>query len=169
LSLSGGHLRHPSYASTPQARVLVAVSPAVDRSLDEAALSAQARVQLCQRPANGVALGFVVQTIPLVLVFGAACAWVHAILGLEVLWQFVDIDRLYVAANCVLHLDAITGVLKSDPLDSVLVLPNDQRSGSRDWAWGSVRVDIGTARGASVHVRRANWRTLGRCLWWAKS
>ena len=40
------HLGHPTHSSTPQSRVLVAVPPAVDSSLDESTLTAQAWVQL---------------------------------------------------------------------------------------------------------------------------
>jgi hypothetical protein len=80
---------------------------------------------LRQCPANRVALGLVVQPIALVLVFGATCARVYAVLSLEVLRQLVDVDRLDIAANGVFHLDAITRVLERYPLHSVLVLPHD--------------------------------------------
>jgi hypothetical protein len=66
-----------------------------------------------------------VQTVSLVLVFGAARARVHAIFSLEVLGQLVDVDRLDIAADRVLHLDTIARVLERDPLHSILVLSND--------------------------------------------
>jgi hypothetical protein len=47
---------------------------------------------LCQCPSDCVALGFVVQAVAFVLVFGAASARVHAVLGLEVLRKLVDVD-----------------------------------------------------------------------------
>lgn len=162
-----GHLCHPSDTTTPQSGVLVAVAPAVDRSLDEAALSPQARVELRQRPADCVALSLVVQAIALVLVLSAARAGVDTVLSLEVLWQLVNVDRLDIAADCVLHLDAVARILESDPLHSILVLPYDQWCGSGDGTRSSVGVDIGAARRTSVHVGRANWRPLRRGLRWA--
>lgn len=104
---------------------MVAVSPAVNRSLNEASFASQARVELCQRPADRVTLSLVMQTVAFVLVLGAACAGVNAVLRLEVLGKFFDIDGLDVATDGVLHLDAVTRVLESNPLDPILVLADD--------------------------------------------
>lgn len=101
------HLGHSPYTSTPQPRVLIAVAPAVDCSLNQASLASQAGVQLRESPANSVALSLVMQAISFVVLLGAACAGVHTVLRLEVLGKFVYIDRFYVAANRVLHLDAV--------------------------------------------------------------
>lgn len=112
------------------------------------------------------------EAVALVLVFGATRARVDAVLSLEVLWQLVDIDGLDITADGVLHLDAVARVLESDPLHSVLVLPDDQRCGGRNGTGSSVWVDIGTAWRTSVHVRRTNRRPLRRSLgraesrWW---
>lgn len=107
------------------------------------------------------------QAVALVLVFGAARAGVDAVLRLEVLWQLVDVDRLDIAADGVLHLDAVTRVLESDPLHTVLVLPDDQWCGSGDGTRSSIGVDIGAAGRTSVHVGRTDWRPLRRSLGWA--
>jgi len=71
---------------------LVAVPPAVHGALDETALSAEARVELSKRPADRVAFAFVVQPVALVLILGAASAWVHAVLRLELLRKLVHVD-----------------------------------------------------------------------------
>jgi hypothetical protein len=124
---------------------------------------------LSKCPANGVALGFVVETIALVLVFGAAGAWVNAVLGLEVLGKFVNVDRLHVAANRVLHLDPVTGVLESDPLNAVLVLSNNQWGGGRNGARCGVGVNVWSSWRARMHVRSTGWRPGRRRLGRAQS
>lgn len=55
-SLAIVHLRHPTNASTSQSGVLVAVAPAVDRSLNKSSLAAKTRVKLGQRPSDGITL-----------------------------------------------------------------------------------------------------------------
>lgn len=168
LGLSCCHLCHAPDTTTPEARILIAVSPAIDCALNETTLASQAGVQLCQRPSNGVALGLVVQTVALVGVLGAACARVNAVLGLEVRRKLIDVDRFYVASNCVLHLDTVAGVLESDPLNAVLVLSNNKRGCGGNRTRRSVGVDTRTWR-SLVHVRCANWRSLRLLLWWAET
>lgn len=119
------HLGHASDTSGTQPGVLVAIPPAVDCSLDETPLAAERRVELCQCPTDGVALGLVLETVAPVLVFGAARAGVYTILGLELSRQLVRVDRLDVAANRVLHLDAIPRVLEGYPLHAISILAND--------------------------------------------
>jgi hypothetical protein len=121
---------------------LVAVAPAVHGALDEAALSAEARVELCKCPSHGVALSLVVEAVALVLVLVAARAGVDAVLRLELLGKLVDVDGLDIAADGVFHLDAVSRVLECDPLDAVLVLSDDQRSCCGNWAWRSVGVHV---------------------------
>lgn len=75
---------HSFHAPAAQLVVLVAVAPAVDGALDQTALSTQRRVELCQCPAHGVALGFVDESVAFVLVFAAAGSWVDAVFRLEV-------------------------------------------------------------------------------------
>jgi len=58
---------------------LIAVSPAVDRALDQTSLLSEVRVELCERPANLVALALIVQTVAFVFVLLTARARVHAI------------------------------------------------------------------------------------------
>ena len=95
------------------------------------------------------------QAVALVLVLGAARARVDAVLGLEVLGEAVDVDRLDVAADGVLHLDAVARVLKGDPLNAVLVLPNDEGRGGRDGTGCGVLVDTA---GALLVKPRSAWR-----------
>lgn len=133
---------HPPDPPAPQSRVLVAVPPAVDGSLDESSLASQARIQLRQCPSNGVALGLVVQAVTFVRVLGAAGTWIYAVLRLEVLGKILNVDRFNVAADGVLHLHAITRVLESNPLDAVRVLPDHQRSRRWNGTWSSVGVYV---------------------------
>lgn len=168
LCLSCGHLRLAPDATTPKARVLVAVSPAVDSALNETALAPQAGVQLCQCPSNSVAFSLVVQTVALVRVLRAARAGVNAVLSLEVRRKLIDVDRLHVASNSVLHLDTVAGVLKSNPLNTVLVLSNNERSCSRNRTRCSIWVDTRTRR-SLVHVWRAYWGSLRLLLRWAET
>jgi hypothetical protein len=110
-----------------------------------------------------------VQAVAFVLVFGAARAGVNAVLGLEVLGQLVDVDRLDIAADGVLHLNAIARVLERDPLHSILILSNDKRSCGRDRTGRGVGVHIGASGRSSVHIWRANRRALRRGLRRAES
>lgn len=114
---------------------MVAVSPAVDRTLDQAALLAQVGIQLCQRPTNCVTLALVVQAIALVLLLPATGAWIDAVCRLELGAQLVDIDRLHIASNRVFHLHTVARVLESNPLDSIVVLAYNERGRGRDWTW----------------------------------
>jgi len=95
-------LGHSPNPPTPETRILVAVAPAVHGALDEAALSAKARVELCKCPSHGVALSLVVKAVALVLVLVAARAGVDAVLCLELLSELVDVDGLNIAADRVL-------------------------------------------------------------------
>lgn len=135
------HLGHTSNTSASQPGVLVAISPAVDSSLDQAALAAQGRVQLGECPAHRVALGLVLQAVASVLVLGAARAGVDTVLCLELCRELVGIHRLDIASNGVLHLDAIPRILESNPLDAVAVLSDHQGGCCRDGPGSGVGVD----------------------------
>lgn len=76
---------HPPNTSAPQSRILIAVSPAVNGSLNQSSLAAKTGVQLGQSPSNSVAFSFVNQTVSTVLVLAATSPWINAILSLE-LW-----------------------------------------------------------------------------------
>jgi hypothetical protein len=110
-----------------------------------------------------------VQAVAFVLVFSAARAGVHTVLGLEVLGQLVDVNGLDIAADSVLHLDAIAGVLERNPLHSILVLSDNKRSCGRDGTGRSIGVHVGASRRTSVHVWRTNRRALRRGLRRAES
>lgn len=144
------HLGHAADSPGTQPGVLVAIPPAVDCSLDETSLAAQGRVELSQCPADSVALRFVLKTVAPVLIFGAARARVHAVLCLELGRQLVGVDRFDIAADRVLHLNAIPGVLKGYPLHAIAILPNHQGGCGGNRARSSVGVN--TAGGG------ARWR-----------
>lgn len=86
------NLGHSSDAPASQSRILVAVSPTINRALDQATLSTQRHVQFGQRPANGIALGFVDQSVAFVTVLVAASSRIDAVIGLELLAEVVDVD-----------------------------------------------------------------------------
>ena len=121
---------------------MIAVAPAVDGSLNQATLAAQTRVQLRKCPANGVALGFVMQSVALVLVLVAASTGVNAVLRFEILSKFIDVDRLNITADGILHLHPVAAVLKGDPLHAILILPYYQRRSCRNGTRGSIGIDI---------------------------
>jgi hypothetical protein len=146
-----GDLCHPPNASAPKPWILVAIPPAIHRPLNEAALSSQTRIELSQRPTYRITLSLVMQPIPLVLVLRAAGAWIHAVFSLEILGQCVCVYRFNIAADRVLHLDAISRVLKCDPLNAVLILSDHKGRGRGNGARSSVWVDTGTSRWALVH------------------
>lgn len=160
------HLGHPPHATTPQSRILVAVAPAVDCSLNQSALAPKARIQLRERPSDGVALCLVMQAISLVLVLVAARAGIHAVLRLELLRKIVDADGLDVAADRVLHLYPVSRILKSNPLHAVLVLPHDQGRGRGNGSRRCIGVHVRARWGSIVHARGADgWSLRGRLRW----
>lgn len=116
---------HSPNASASQSRVLVAVSPGVNGSLDQASLAAKTGVQFGQSPANSVAFCFVNQAIASVLVFAATGSWVNAILSLEFWAQGIHIHRLHITSDGILHFDAIPRILECNPLNTIVVLSND--------------------------------------------
>jgi hypothetical protein len=142
--LARADLCHAANASGPQPGVLVAVPPAVNRALDQTALATKARVELGQRPAHGVALGLVDQAVSAVLVLAAARSWVDAILRLEVGTEGVNVDRLDIASDGVLHLYAIARVLECDPLHPIAVLSYDEWGCCRDGAGRGIWVNPAT-------------------------
>ena len=128
-------LSHTADPSAAQSRVLVAVAPAIDRTLDQPTLSPQSGIQLGQRPADSVAFCLVDQPVPAILVFTAARARVHAVLGFEFLRERVHDDGLHVTADGVFHFHAVSGIFEGDPLHAVAVLSYDQRGSGWDGAW----------------------------------
>lgn len=75
------------------------------------------------------------QPIALVGIFADAGSRIDTVVGFEVLGELININRLNVTTNGVLHLDAITRILKSDPLHTVVVLAYDKRCSSRNRTW----------------------------------
>lgn len=165
-SVSVLNLRHSPYSAASKSHVLVAVAPAVDCALDQAALLAQVGVQLRERPAHGIALAFVVQAIALVLVLPATRPWVDAVRRLELLTELIDVDRLDVAADGILHLHAVARVLERDPLDTIVVLAHHERSSRRNGTWSCARISAVCRRlwWMSEHTwtRGLLWRVLRR-------
>jgi hypothetical protein len=134
-------LRHAAHSSASKSWVLVAVSPAVHRALDQSTLASQAWVELCKRPADCVTLRLVHQAVTAVLVFRTAGARVHAVLRLELGAECFHIDRLHVTTNSVLHLDTISRVFERNPLYTISVLSHNEWGGSGNRARGCVGVD----------------------------
>lgn len=143
------HLGHAADPPGTQPRILVAIPPAVDCSLDKTSLAAQGRVELGQGPADSVALRLVLETVAPVLVFGAARARVHAVLCLELGRQLIGVNGFDITADRVLHLDAIPGVLECYPLHAIAILANHEGSCGGNRARSSVGVNTagGGARG----------------------
>ena len=125
---------HATNASTSEFRILVAVAPAVDGTLDETAFAAQTRIEFRESPADGVAFGFVKQPVPPVLIFAAARSRVDTVFVLEFRAQGLDINRFHIASDGVFHLDAVTRIFERNPLYTVVILSNYKRSRGWDWS-----------------------------------
>jgi len=106
-SLAIVNFGHSANTSRSQSWILIAVSPAIDCSLDQAALSSEAGIQFGQSPTDCVALSFVDQAVASVLVLAAAGSGVNTILGLELWAQSLNIYRFHVASDGIFHLYAI--------------------------------------------------------------
>lgn len=160
--LAGIDFGHSAHSSTPQPRVLIAVPPAVDRSLNQASLAAKAWVQFCQSPTDCVTLRLVHQAIASVLVFCATCARVDAIFSLELGAQRVHVDRFYIASDRVFHLDPVARVFECNPLHAIPILSHDQWG--RCWNRPRSRIWVDRTIGNIVCVHRGPilwmlWRT----------
>jgi hypothetical protein len=140
-SLPTANLCHPPYSSASQARILVTVTPAIHRALNQPPLPSQTWVELSQRPSHSIAFCLVVQPVTLVLIFGTARPWVHAILRLEFRCKCVCVHRLNVATDGVLHLHSVSRVFERNPLHAILVLSNDKRCRGRYWPRSSIGID----------------------------
>ena len=140
------HLRHPAHSSTSELRVLIAVSPAINCSLNQAPLSTKTRVQIGKCPSHCITFRLVLQTVSSVLIFTTACSRIHAVLLLELCAEVISIHRLHVASDGVLHLDAVTRVLECDPLNAVVVLSHDKWGCRWNRSRCSVRVGAGSTR-----------------------
>jgi len=158
-------LGHPAHAARPQARVLVAVPPAVDGALDQASLAAQTWVELCQGPPDGVAFALVHQSITPVLILAAARPGVDAVLRLEFGGQRVNIDRFDIATDGIFHLDAVPRVLKGNPLHAISVLSHNKRRRCRDRPWSRACIDAGAWDIVVRAVRRCSIHDLLVMLW----
>lgn len=163
-SFPTANLRHPPYSSASQAGILIAVTPAVHRPLNQPSLSPQTRVKLCQCPAYSVALGLVMQSIALVLIFRTAGPRVHAVLRLKILWKGNCFHRLDIAPDRVFHLHPVSRVLESDPLHAVLILPHNKRCRGGNWTGSSIRIYAGRAWWTLMHALR---RSCGSLRSWA--
>jgi hypothetical protein len=105
--LSSIDLSHSAHSSTPQSRILIAISPTVHSSLNKSSLSTKTWIQFCQSPTNCVALGLIDQAITSVLILCAACTRINTVFSFEFGAQRVHVDRLNVTSNGVFHLNAI--------------------------------------------------------------
>lgn len=91
LLLATVHLGHAANSSASESRILVAVAPAIHCALNQASLASQRHIELCQSPSDSVALSLVNQPVSAVLVLGAACPWVDAVLLLELWGELLDV------------------------------------------------------------------------------
>lgn len=123
--LSVVHLGHAAHSSASKSRILVAVAPAVDSALDQASLASEGDVKLCKGPTNTVAVSLVHQTVSTILLLGAASSGINTVLLLELGGELLNVDRLDIATDGVLHLDSVPGVFESDPLNTVAVLSDN--------------------------------------------
>ena len=171
---SGVDFGHATDPSTPEFGILVAVAPAVDGTLDETAFAAQTGIEFGESPTDGVAFGFVEQPVSPVLIFAAAGARVDTVFVLEFRIQALDIDGFHIASDGVFHLDPVTRVFESDPLYTVVVLSNNERS--RGWDWSGCCIGIHSACRtwrALVHGVSVRWRTRRSSIriewsgWWS--
>lgn len=153
--LAVGEFGHAANATRSVLWILVAVSPAVDGALNKSTLSTQTWVELCQAPANGVAVGLVPEAVTPVLILAAASTWVNAVLALKVGAQVVNVDSLNIAADGIFHLDTISRVLKGNPLNPILVLSDNQWCGCWDWARVGGWVDT------------CSWDVVLGSVWWS--
>lgn len=133
--LSSIDFRHSSHTPAPKPRILIAVPPAVHRSLNQSSLPSQCRVQLRQGPANGVAFCFVDEPVPSILIFAAAGARIHTVLCLELLAEVVHINRFDIASDCIFHFHAVSRILERNPLYAIVILPYNKRSRGRYGPW----------------------------------
>lgn len=105
--LSAVHLCHSSHTSAAEPRILVAVAPTVNGSLDQASLASERDVELRKRPADAVAISLVHETVATVLVLGTASSGVDTVFLLELGRKILDGYRLNIASDSVLHLYSI--------------------------------------------------------------
>lgn len=120
---------------------MVAVSPAVHGSLNQASLASEGHVELGEGPSDSVAVSLVHQTIAAVLLLGAAGTRVNTVLLLELWGKFFNIDRFHIAADGVLHLYPVARILECDPLHTVAILSNHERSRRGDWTGRRIGVE----------------------------
>jgi hypothetical protein len=171
-------LGHAPNSPAAQPGILVAISPTIHRSLNQASLPSETRIQLGQGPSDGVAFGFINEPIPAVLVLIATRSWINAVFRLEFGGQLLHVDRLHVASDCIFHLHAVSGILKRDPLHAIVVLAHHERRRRRNRSWRCVRVSsaptgwagmqrsaiaLRTGLRAVIRTDRTRGRPLQRC------
>jgi hypothetical protein len=133
-SLAPVQFGHPPHASASKSRILVAVPPAVDGSLNESTFPSQRGIQIRKSPTDGVALRLINKSIAFVLVLAAASPRIDTVFCLELLAKIVHIDGFDVTTNSIFHLHTISRILKRDPLYSVAILSHYERSCRWNWA-----------------------------------
>jgi len=161
-SFASVDLGHSSNPSASQSRILIAISPTVHSSLNQSSLSAQTGIQFRQCPSNRVAFRLINQSVASVLILAATGSRIYAVLRLEFRRQCVNIHRLDIASNRIFHLDAITRIFESNPLNSIVVLSHNQRS--RCWDWARCRIGVDTSS-ATRNIVLIEGRSIGLMLW----
>ena len=161
---------HPPNSSAPQSRILVTVSPTVNGSLNQASLAAETGIQLGQSPTDRVAFCFVNQAVSSILVLAATSSRVNTILSFKLRAQGIHIHGFHVASDSVFHLNAIARILECNPLNTVVILSNNQWCGSWNWAWRGIWVHTTTPTAWDIvllHLRSVGWVLRGtkRSCW----
>ena len=139
--LSVVHLGHPAHSSASESRILITVSPAVYRSLNQSSLATEGHVQLSKSPTNTVAVRLIHQTVSTILILGAAGSRINTILLFELRAELFNIDRLNIATDGILHLDPVSRVLERDPLNTIAILSNHQWGSRGDRTRCSIRIE----------------------------
>jgi len=156
-------LGHPPNSSAPQSRILVAIPPAVDRSLNQPSLAAKAGVEFGQSPSHRVAFRLVHQAISSVLILVAARSRVDAVLRLELRTQSIHVHGLHIASDGVLHLDTVARVFKCNPLNPVIILSNNQ--GGCGWNGTGRSIWVDTVPATAWNIVLLHLRSIGWMLW----
>lgn len=143
---------HASYTAGSQRRIGVGVSPAIHRSLNESSLLSDARVDVRQAPANAVAFSLVLLASTFVLFARNTSPGVNAVLLLELVSKHVDVDGFNVATDGVLLEKPVLGVVKGDPVNSILVTVNTSRRSAK----------LGPVNRRSTEIRLAKRSVAGR-------
>lgn len=90
--LSVVHLGHTAHSSASESGILVAVSPAVDRSLNQSSLASKGNIQLGKCPSDSVAVRLIHEAVSAILILGAARPRINTVLLFELGGEIINVD-----------------------------------------------------------------------------